>query len=117
MKIIPDIQNDTEDMSEQEKDATFKHKGNKNEHLDEITLIATPLVMLVAGYDTTAQTLSYCGYELVKNPDIQRRLQDEIDDVMEQNGGELPDYNQTQSMEYLDMVVHETLVRYFLLNF
>ena len=97
-------------MTEQEKDAAFKHKGSKSEHLDEITLIATPMIMLVAGYDTTAQTLSYCAFELVKNPDIQRRLQDEIDDVMEQNGGELPDYNQTQSMEYLDMVIHETLV-------
>ena len=66
--------------------------------------------MLVAGYDTTAQTLSYCAYELVKNPDIQKRLQEEIDDVIEQNGGDLPDYNQTQGMEYLDMVLHETLV-------
>ena len=30
--------------------------------------MATALVMMVAGYDTTAQTMSYMAYELAMNP-------------------------------------------------
>ena len=32
------------------------------------TVVATALVMMVAGYDTTAQTMSYMAYELAMNP-------------------------------------------------
>ena len=36
-------------------------------------------VFLAAGYETTATTLGYMSYYLALYPDIQRKLQDEID--------------------------------------
>ena len=90
-----------------EEDSKLNHKRKKQ--IEEINLIATALVMFVAGYDTTAQTLSFVGYELAKNPEIQDKLCEEIDAVVEQTGGELPSYNQIQGMQYLDMVIHEAL--------
>ena len=93
-----------------EEDSKLEHNADKKD-FDELTIVATAMVMLIAGYDTTAQTLSFCAYELVKNPAIQKRLQEEIDDVMAENDGKLPDYNQIMGMEYLDMVLHETLRR------
>ena len=37
-------------------------------------------VFLAAGYETTATTLAYLSYYLALNPDIQSKLQDEIDE-------------------------------------
>ena len=63
-----------EDLTDQyEKDAKLDHKNKKE--LDDMTIVATAMVMLVAGYDTTAQTLSFIAYELTMQEDIQRRLQ------------------------------------------
>ena len=63
-----------EDSTEQiHRDSKFEHKNKKE--LDTATLVATAMVMLVAGYDTTAQTLSYIAYELAMNEEVQRRLQ------------------------------------------
>ena len=37
-------------------------------------------VFLAAGYETTATTLAYMSYYLALYPDIQSKLQDEIDE-------------------------------------
>jgi len=84
--------------------------SNKSKHsLDEITVVATALVLLIAGYDTTGNTLSFLAYEMSKNEEIQKKLQDEIDEAFEESGEEFPDYSVIQNLPYLDMVVYETL--------
>ena len=40
-----------------------------------MTVVATSLVLLVAGYDTTGMTLSFLAYELSQNQEVQARLQ------------------------------------------
>ena len=74
-----------------------------------MTVVATSFVLLVAGYDTTGMTLAYLAYELSINPDVQEKLQEEVDQAFEEAGGEFPDYNVIQSLPYLDMVIYETL--------
>ena len=37
-------------------------------------------VMLVAGYETSSTSLGLASYELALNPDVQRKLQAEIDE-------------------------------------
>ena len=51
--------------------------------------------------------LTPIGYELAKNPEVQKVLQDEIDAAYE--GSTNLDYNTVQSLPYLDMVINETL--------
>ena len=41
-------------------------------------IIANPLFFLIAGFETTSSTLSYCIYELSKNQNIQERLYEEL---------------------------------------
>ena len=76
------------------------------------TLAATALVLLFAGYDTTGITLGYAAYLLAIHPDAQDKLAEEVDAAFDQNGGGPPGYAAIQDMEYLDMVVHETLRLY-----
>jgi cytochrome P450 len=42
-------------------------------------------VFLIAGFDTTSTALSYCFYCLSKYPKEMKRLQEEIDSMMEKN--------------------------------
>jgi cytochrome P450 len=46
----------------------------------------------MSGYDTTGQTLAYAAYQLAKNPEIQKRLQEEVDLAFDESNGEDPDY-------------------------
>lgn len=101
------LEGEQEPMEQFEKDAELSHK--KHKEFDMISLVSTAIIMLIAGYDTTGTTLGYVGYVLATHPDIQKRLQEEVDDAVEANGGKLPDYKATMEMEYLDMVLHETL--------
>ncbi len=98
-------------MGQFEKDASLQYtdSAGRDRELDEITICATAMVILIAGFDTTSASLAFATYELTMNPDIQRRLQEEID----ANGDpETIDYNSLQKMEYLDMVCLETLRKY-----
>jgi len=84
-------------------------RSDGKKQMDEDTLISTAFVMLVAGYDTTGMTLSYLAFYLSTNPEVQAKLQVEIDEAFAENDGKLPDYNTILSLPYLDMVIQETL--------
>merc|ERR1719422_2331781 len=103
-------EHETEEDGEEdqyERDMKLNHKRKKQ--IDEFDIVATALVLLIAGYDTTGMALSYMAYELGNHPDIQSRLQEEIDQAFEEAGGKFPDYNVIQSLPYLDMVIFESL--------
>ena len=54
----------------------FAHKGNR---LSNEEIVAHASTFLLAGYETTSNTLAYTSYLLALNPDIQEKLQFEID--------------------------------------
>ena len=85
----------------------FSHKKQKK--LDELAIVTNLMALLVVGYDTTGMTLSYLAYAMSKHPEIQEKLQEEIDQAFDDAGDKFPDYNTVQSLPYLDMLIHETL--------
>ena len=41
---------------------------------------ANCFIMLIAGYETTSTALGFASYELALHPDVQKKLQAEIDE-------------------------------------
>ena len=52
------------------------------------------------GYDTTAQTLAYAGFEMAKNPDVMSQLQQEVDAAYDESDGKTPDYSVVQVIRF-----------------
>ena len=89
-------------------DMKLAHKAN-SKNLDDLSIIGTAMGFLVAGYDTTGMALSWICYELAKNPDLQRQVQDKVDAVYESVGGKTPDYTDVQGFTFLDQLIQESL--------
>merc|ERR1719320_1648095 len=83
---------DTEDLDQYERDMKLNHVSGIKA-FDEKTIVSTAMILFAAGYDTTALTLAFASHELSKNPDIQERLQHEVDEAYELANGKCPDYN------------------------
>ncbi|KAL3863942.1 hypothetical protein ACJMK2_005663 [Sinanodonta woodiana] len=69
------------------------------------------LLFLLSGYETTSTAMAYLMYEMAANPDMQQKLQEEIDQHFQTDMLE-PGYDTVMKMEYLDMVWCETLRKY-----
>ncbi|XP_014286357.1 cytochrome P450 6k1 [Halyomorpha halys] len=98
----------------------LKNKGTLGDGLkEEITqpfeinidiLTAQVFVFLFAGMETSSSVQNWCLYELALQQDIQQRLREEIDRVLEKHGE--VSYQAIQEMEYLHMVISETMRKY-----
>ena len=53
--------------------------ASNNRKLTDSEIIRYSITFMLAGYETTANALSYTSYLLALNPEIQRQLQEEID--------------------------------------
>uniref|UniRef100_A0A1I8PKJ4 Cytochrome P450 n=1 Tax=Stomoxys calcitrans TaxID=35570 RepID=A0A1I8PKJ4_STOCA len=77
--------------------------------LEQIT--AQLFSFLIAGFETSSTTMSFCLYELACHQDIQQQLRQEIVNTLKENQGELT-FEAIQAMGYLDQVISETLHLY-----
>nr|XP_042123941.1 cytochrome P450 3A19-like [Peromyscus maniculatus bairdii] len=78
--------------------------------LSDLEILAQSITFIFAGYDTTSTALSFIAYLLAIHPNVQKKLQQEIDAVLP---NKVPaTYEALVEMEYLDMVVNETMRLY-----
>jgi len=81
--------------------------AGKQKILSEDEIVAHEFIFILAGYETTAIALTFTSYLLAKNPDVQQKLQAEIDkhftDDVETN------YDNVSELQYLDMVLNESM--------
>ncbi|CAL1289564.1 unnamed protein product [Larinioides sclopetarius] len=87
----------------------IKNVSNKSLTLDE--LVGQCVIFFLAGYDTTASTLSYVSYLLALHPEIQTKLYVELREILQSTKGELT-YEALQEMKYLDNVISESMRLY-----
>lgn len=67
------------------------------------------MTLFIAGYETTALSLTWTFYLLARHPEVERRLLDELDEVLH---GRPPEHGDIASLRYLGMVFKESLRLY-----
>ena len=67
------------------------------------------VTLLLAGHETTALSLTFTAYLLAKNPAAERRLVDELDEVLD---GRTPTMDDLSDLEYTEQVVKESMRLY-----
>ncbi|KAJ8675066.1 hypothetical protein QAD02_010852 [Eretmocerus hayati] len=80
----------------------------KSNNLDIIEMTAQAFIFFLGGFESTSSQLCMIAQELAMNPDCQRKLQHEVDNVMKKGNGK-PDYDTVNDLPYLDAVFSEVL--------
>ncbi|KAK7799769.1 hypothetical protein U0070_022635 [Myodes glareolus] len=78
--------------------------------LSDMEIIAQSITFILTGHETTSTTLSFIMYTLATHPDVQKKLQNEIDSVLPNKAPAT--YEALVKLEYLDMVLNETMRLY-----
>ncbi|XP_035985610.1 cytochrome P450 3A56-like [Fundulus heteroclitus] len=85
-------------------------KERENLGLNDHEIFSQVTMLLFAGYETSATTLVFLAYTLARNPEVMKRLQQEIDSTFPHKGP--VQYDSLMQMEYLSSVVDECLRLY-----
>lgn len=87
----------------------FSIENNKKLTVDEV--MSQVFIFFFGGFDTSASVSSYVLYELAKNPEIQQKVQTEIDETFKKHNNEWT-YDCFKDMRYLNQVFEEALRMY-----
>lgn len=79
--------------------ATKATNDSKSLTLDEMT--AQAFIFFAGGFETTSTTMSFCLYELARAPEIQRKVHEEMDEILLKHNGILS-YDSLTDMKYLE---------------
>ncbi|KAM9855326.1 cytochrome P450 3A27-like [Aulostomus maculatus] len=92
-------------VSEHNKEDSSSYKG-----LTDHEILSQAMIFIFAGYETSSSTLGFIAYNLATHPHTQKTLQGEIDETFPDKCR--PTYEDLMQMEYLDMVVNESMRLY-----
>uniref|UniRef100_A0A1S4JSZ5 Uncharacterized protein n=2 Tax=Culex quinquefasciatus TaxID=7176 RepID=A0A1S4JSZ5_CULQU len=102
-----------QEKEEQEGFATVQEsdlgKGSVVKPMTENEMIAQCFIFFIAGFDSVSTSVMFAIYELVRNPEVQDKLCVEVLNTRKSLNGKPLTYDALQKMEYLDMVISETL--------
>ncbi|XP_076233762.1 cytochrome P450 9e2-like [Calliopsis andreniformis] len=86
-------------------------KLGPGKELSILDMTAQAFVFFFGGFESTSTLMCFAAYEVGVNPSIQKKLQEEIDQVLEDCNGEVT-YDAINEMKYLDAVINEALRMY-----
>lgn len=107
LQLLIDANHDSEQHDEDIEGVQYE--GERKRRLTDDEILANAVTFLLAGYDTTATALTWLAYCLATNLDVEEKLITEIDSEL---GGKKPSYDAVFKLQYLDMVLSETLRLY-----
>ncbi|XP_018404187.1 PREDICTED: cytochrome P450 9e2-like [Cyphomyrmex costatus] len=86
-------------------------KREPGRELTILNMTSQAFIFFVAGFETSSTLMSFAAHEIAVNPDIQEKLQNEIDKILENTNGQ-PSYEAINGMKYLNAVINEALRKY-----
>ncbi|XP_011160035.1 cytochrome P450 9e2 [Solenopsis invicta] len=88
-----------------------KDKREPGKELSILNMTSQAFIFFVAGFETSSTLMSFAAHEIAVNPDVQEKLRNEIDKVLEDTNGH-PSYEAINGMKYLSAVINEALRKY-----
>lgn len=89
-------------------DALVAAQSDDTTGFTDAEIVGNTLTMLLAGEDTTANTLAWMMHLMAKHPEVQEKMQAEADRVLSDD--ERPaDYASTEAMHYIEAAAHEAM--------
>ncbi|XP_054465915.1 cytochrome P450 3A27-like [Anoplopoma fimbria] len=93
---------------------TSKEDKGSNKGLTDNEILSQAMFFIFAGYETSSSTMGFVAFNLATHPHIQKTLQEEIDETFPEKVQ--PTYEALMQMEYLDMVLNESMRLYPIAN-
>lgn len=90
--------------------------NNNEKQLSINECAAQAFLFLLAGFETSSSTMSFCMYELARNPKLQQKVQMEIDQVLGRHADQLT-FEAAQEMKLLDQCIDGNLYIAFLSDY
>ncbi|CAN6557893.1 unnamed protein product [Malus baccata var. baccata] len=109
-KIIDDhLQSKDEERTKDFVDAVLGHMGSEESdyRIERVHVKAVMLDMFAASLDTPSSAILWALSELLRHPQVMKKLQKELENVVGLN--RMVEESDLEKLEYLDMVVKETL--------
>lgn len=123
------VRNDMINLLLQARAGLLKHHQEKDQHVEgfatalesdlgkvnsafsmtDTEMIAQAFVFFLAGFETVATSLMFATHDLVVNQEVQQKLYEEILETESALNGKKLNYETMQKMQYMDMVVSESL--------
>lgn len=88
-----------------------KNDDEKDPLVDDAFMAAQSFIFFAAGFETSSTLMATLLYELGVNQYIQEKLVAEISSVLKKNSDQLT-YESISKMEYLEMIMEETMRKY-----
>ncbi|ESO95501.1 hypothetical protein LOTGIDRAFT_160658 [Lottia gigantea] len=89
--------------------AQKENSENSGRGLTKDEVLANSLFFIMAGFDTTSLTIAFTLHCIAIHPEVQERAFREIQSKL---GERKPNYDNVKELEYLDMIISETLRLY-----
>uniref|UniRef100_A0A6V7I791 Cytochrome P450 n=1 Tax=Bracon brevicornis TaxID=1563983 RepID=A0A6V7I791_9HYME len=80
----------------------------KDKDMSKASIISNTFMFFMESYETSALTLSFLAYDMAAHPEIQEKLREHINEVIEKNGNEIS-YESINEMTYLEKVLQESM--------
>ncbi|XP_024883533.1 cytochrome P450 9e2-like [Temnothorax curvispinosus] len=88
-----------------------KSKREPGRELTILNMTSQAFIFFLAGFETSSTLMSFAAHEIAVNPDVQEKLQNEIDKVLKDTNSQ-PSYEAINGMKYLNAVINEALRKY-----
>lgn len=105
-KVLSPEVNETNDagFATVEESLAQKEATVPKECFSDLDIAAQALIFFFGGFESSSTLMSFTAYELALETEIQKKLQKEIDQTMNECNGKLT-YEILMKMQYMDMVI------------